>query len=279
MTSPTSPMPQRSRAEVEWQRGGATTDTTLPPTNPVVQAILDRLPALPAGSIVLDLACGAGQPSFALARDRPELEVLGVDVTAELIEQARLKASGNSVRNVGFEVMSIDRLKLSDQSVNAAVSHFGFLQEGEVAASVLELVRVLTPGAPFSFAAFDDMALNILMSTIEQVLARHVPPETLPDFEYLTRLAAPGLREMVLRESGLEELHSELFHWRIPLPSFDLVWQIASAPVPFARAFATLEGAAVDRVRSEMEDAVSRYRTEDGSFAFPMTCRLFWGHK
>ncbi|HWG25035.1 hypothetical protein [Actinospica sp.] len=117
------------------------------------------------------------------------------------------------------------------------------------------------------------------MSTIVRTLAGHVPPETLPEFDYLTRLAAPGLREQVLRESGLEQLHSELFRWAIPLPSFNLVWQVASAPIPFARAFAALDGVATSRVRSELEDAVSRCRTEDGTFVFPRACRQFWGRK
>jgi ubiquinone/menaquinone biosynthesis C-methylase UbiE len=250
-----------------------------PPPTPVVDAILDRLPALPAGALVLDLACGTGLPAFVLAQARPELEVLGVDVTPALIDQARVKARENSVRNVRFDVMSVDQLDLADQSMNAAVSHFGLLQEGDVAASGRELARVLAPGAPFSVAAFDDMALNTLMSAIARTLAGHVPPGTLPDFDYLTQLAAPGLREQVLRQPGLEQLHSEIFPWSVPLPSFDLVWQIASGPVPFARAFAALDDTATSRVRSELEDAVSQYRAQDGAFAFPMACRLFWGRK
>lgn len=138
---------------------------------------------------------------------------------------------------------------------------------------------VLSPDAPFSLAAFDDMALNTLMPTIARTLAGHVPPEALPDFDYLTQLAEPGLREQVLRESGLEELHSELFRWSIPLPSFDLVWQVASAPISFARASADLDSVGTSRVRSELEDAVSRYRTADSAFVFLMACRLFWGRK
>jgi SAM-dependent methyltransferase len=278
-------MPKRSTAEVEWRRSGAAADATLPTATPVVEAILERLPVLPAGSIVLDLACGVGQPSFVLAQDRPGVEVYGVDVTSAVIDQARLKARENAVRNVRFDVMSVDRLELADQSVHAAVSHFGLLAEGEVEASAPELARVLAPGAPFSFAVFDDMELNTLMSTIARTLAAHVPPDTLPDFGYLTKLAAPGLRERLLRAAGLEQVHSELFRWSIPLPSFDAVWQVASAPVPFARALAALDGAGldgagVDRFRLELEDAVRPHRSgDDGAFVFPMACRLFWGRK
>jgi SAM-dependent methyltransferase len=272
-------MPQRRTAEVDWQRVGAAMDTTLPATNPVTEAILDRLPILPAGSVVLDLACGTGQPTFVLAQNRPDIEVLGVDMTPAMIDHARLKARENSVTNVRFDVMSVDRLDLADGSVDAAVSQFGLLQEGDVAASGRELARVLTPGAPFSVAAFDDMALNTLMSTIARTLADHVAADTLPDFEYLTRLAAPGLRERLLRESGLAELHSEIFRWSLPLPSFDAVWQVASGPVPFAGAFAALDNADISRVRSDLAGAVSQYQTNHGVFEFPMACRLFSGRK
>ncbi len=279
MTSSATSMPQRMTREVEWQRAASTTDAALPVTNPVVEAILGRLPPLTAGAVVLDLACGAGLPAFVLARDRPGLEVLGVDVTAALIDQARVKARENSVPNVRFEVMSVDHLELAAQSVDAAVSHFGFLQEGDVLASARELARVLAPSAPFSVAAFDDMALNTLMSAAARALAGHVPPDTLPDFDYLTELAAPGLRERVLRESGLEHVRSEIFRWSVSLPSFGPVWQIVSGPVPFARAFAALDSAGIGLVRSELESAVTRYRTDDGALVFPMACRLFWGHK
>lgn len=272
-------MPRRETEEVEWERAAAAAGTGIPPAAPSVTAILEHLPALPAGSVVLDLACGIGQPSFVLAQEYPELEVLGVDVTAALINQARAIAARNAVRNVRFEVMSADKLDLGDASVHAAVSHFGLLQEGDVGASARELARVLTPGAPYSVAAFDDMALNPLMSTIARVLAGQVPAATLPDFRYLTRLAAPGLRERLLRESGLEQLHTEMFRWSALLPSFDAVWGIATGPVPFAPAFGSLDSDGVSRVRAELEQAVAQYRTGDGAFVFPMACRLFWGRR
>ena len=271
-------MPQRTKNEVEWQRAASGTDATLPASNPVTQALLGRLPVLPAGSTVMDLACGTGQPTFVLAQARPSLEVLGVDVTPAMIDEAWLKARTNAIKNVRFEVMSLDRLELADRSVDGAVSQFGFLQEGDIGASTRELARVLAPGAPFSVAAFDDMDLNTLMTSIYRALANHVPADTLPDFEYLTRLAAPGLRERVLREAGLPHVDSELFRWSVPVPSFEVLWMIASGPIPFARAMAALDDAGVAKVRSALEAEVRQYETGNGSYEFPMACRLFVGN-
>jgi hypothetical protein len=43
--------------------------------------------------------------------------------------------------------------RLPDKSVDAEISQFGFLQEGNVPASARELARVLKDGAPYSVAA------------------------------------------------------------------------------------------------------------------------------
>ncbi len=121
------------------------------------------------------------------------------------------------------------------------------------------------------------MALNTFVSTVARVLAAHVPAETMPGFGYLTQLAKPGLRERLLRDSGAEELHSQMFHWSIPFPSFAAALRVASGPAPFARPFDALDDGR-GRVRTELEDAVAPYRTGEGAIVFPMACRLSWGH-
>jgi hypothetical protein len=163
--------------------------------------------------------------------------------------------------------------------VDAAISQFAFLQESDVAASARELARVLKDGAPFSVAAWDAMELNTLFSRAAEVLRRHVPAELLPDFGYLTGLAAPGLRERLLREAGISALHTEMFSWQLPMPSAAAVWTVISAPVPFGRALDSLASSEPQIVGSELEQATAEFRTADGTYTFPMACRLFWGSK
>jgi ubiquinone/menaquinone biosynthesis C-methylase UbiE len=169
MTSKPLSAPQRTTAEVSWQRAAGGMDTTLPATSPVTEAVIGHITGPAAGSLLLDLACGTGQPAFALAAAHPAAEVLGIDVTPAMVEQAGAKAAGNAVADARFEVMSVDRLALPDASIDAAVSQFGLLQEGDVSASVHELARVLAPGAYFSIAAFDDMALNTFVPLVRAV--------------------------------------------------------------------------------------------------------------
>jgi hypothetical protein len=217
-----------------------------------------------------------GSPTFEAARRNPGARVLGVDRADKLIDAARALADDHGIGNADFEVMSLDALTLPDKSVDAAISHFAFLQEGDVAVSVNEFSRVLKDGASFSVTAWDVMELNTAMNNTVRVLQRHVPAELLPDFEYLTELASPGLRERLLREAGISTLHTEMFSWRLPMPSAAAV---ISAPVPFGRATESLSASELDMVRSELEQEAAEFRMPDGTYAFPMACRLYWGSK
>ena len=272
-------VPTRQRAEVDWNRGADGPQTAaLPPVGPPTRALLGNLPTQDGG-LILDLACGAGSPAFEAARRNPGARVLGVDRADKLIDAARALAAAHEIGNVSFEVMSLDALTLPDESVDAAISQFAFLQEGDVAASVKELARVLKDGAPFSVAAFDAMELNTLFSSAAQVLRRHVPAELLPDIDYLNELATPGLRERLLREAGISTLHTEMFSWQVTMPSAAAVWAVISGPVPFGRARDHLAQDELALVRSELEQATAEFRAADGTYTFPMACRLFWGTK
>jgi SAM-dependent methyltransferase len=278
-TAGQSGTPTRRRAEVDWNRGAeGPPSTALPPVGPPTQALLGNLPPQ-ADGLILDLACGIGSPSFEAARRNPGARVLGVDRAEKRIDAARQLAAAHAVGNADFEVMSLDRLDLPDQSVDAAISQFAFLQEGDVGASAKELARVLKDGAPFSVAAFDTMDLNTWYSTAVQVLERHVPAQLLPDSDYLSALAAPGLRERLLREAGISTLHTQMFSWQTPMPSPAALWAVISAPVPFGRALDSLASNERALVRSDLEQAAAEFRAADGTYTFPMACRLFWGSR
>lgn len=97
---------------------------------------------LPAGSRVLDLACGAGAAARALLGGNPQLLVTGVDfAVAPESHDPRIDILANT---------RMESLPFLDRSFDAAISQFGF-EYGKVEEASRELARVLRPGAPFSF--------------------------------------------------------------------------------------------------------------------------------
>ena len=136
-------------------------------------AILEHLPPPTLGARVLDVACGTGEPGLSLARRSPDVQLLGVDAAAGMIEVARAKAEREQLANAWFEVMSAETLTCAAGSMDAVVSRFGLLMFGDVAASARELARVLRSGGRFSVAVWHDMNKNTLVKTVIAALRPH----------------------------------------------------------------------------------------------------------
>ncbi|GAA5164977.1 MULTISPECIES: class I SAM-dependent methyltransferase [Amycolatopsis] len=223
------------------------------PGNPVVEAVLDSI-TVPPGAFVVDFACGAGQLGLALAARRPDVSVLGVDHAPGLVERAR----ANAPDNARFEVMSIEDLALEDASADVAVSLFGVLQVGEPGKTVRETARILRPGGVLGLAAYVDMRANPLWSATETVLARHLPPDSLPNPVVQPSLAGPDARERLLHEAGFTSVRTRWFDFPLPLPSFEAAWGLAASPGMFPVLNDNAE------VREELREAIVSYEGPGG---------------
>lgn len=93
---------------------------------------------------VLDVGCGSGAMAKALKRERPELEVHGIDFSSSTIESASRQSGG-----VIFKVAPAEALPFADGWFDA-VTMFDVLEHVDDTARVLtEIARVLKPGGRF----------------------------------------------------------------------------------------------------------------------------------
>jgi arsenite methyltransferase len=82
------------------------------------------LAALKEGETVLDLGSGAGFDCFLAAKAVGSSgRVIGVDMTAEMIEKARQNAVKGNYGNVEFRLGDIEKLPLEDSSVDVIISN------------------------------------------------------------------------------------------------------------------------------------------------------------
>ena len=76
------------------------------------------------GEVVLDLGAGAGMDAFLAAREvGPTGRVIGVDMTAQMLEKARANAARAGVENVEFRLGEIEHLPVADASVDLIISN------------------------------------------------------------------------------------------------------------------------------------------------------------
>lgn len=79
---------------------------------------------LKPGEIVLDLGSGAGFDAFLAAQRVGESgKVIGVDMTREMIEKARMNSEKLKISNVEFRLGEIEKIPVSDSSVDVVISN------------------------------------------------------------------------------------------------------------------------------------------------------------
>jgi ubiquinone/menaquinone biosynthesis C-methylase UbiE len=107
---------------------------------------------LPLGARILDLGCGPGNSSLAIARARPDVRVVGLDLAPRMLTRARRRlAQARLHGRVALLLASALEIPLAAASTDAVVGH-SFLYLVPRRAEVLcEALRVLRPGGTVAF--------------------------------------------------------------------------------------------------------------------------------
>ncbi len=107
-----------------------------------------ELALLRPGDSALDIACGTGDLSLALAaRVSPGGEVLGCDFSEAMLDRARTKASAREgAARVRFEWADALALPYEDGAFDAATVGFGARNFEDLPRGLREMVRVVRPG-------------------------------------------------------------------------------------------------------------------------------------
>jgi SAM-dependent methyltransferase len=133
---------------------------------------LNRL-AIPPGTRMLDVACGAGQ--IAIPAARSGVQVTGVDIAANLIDQARARAKDEGV-NVQFDEGDAEMLPYEDASFDMVVSLIGAMFAPRPEFVAAELIRVCRPGGTIAMANWTPEGH---VGQMFKIIGKYVPPSPL----------------------------------------------------------------------------------------------------
>lgn len=108
-------------------------------------AFLQAWAEIPPDAAVLDVACGTGELERLLLNHNPDQAIVGVDLSEQMLSQARQKLSGYA--NVSFQQATASQLPFPDQAFDMVISANAFHYFAEPRAALQEMRRVLKPGA------------------------------------------------------------------------------------------------------------------------------------
>lgn len=119
-----------------------------------------RAAGLKGGEAVLDIACGTGDLTRAFVKARPApASVVGMDFTPQMLDIARVKSRGESIRYVEADAL---RLPADNASADVLSIAFGIRNVADPAAALREFFRVLKPGGRLVILEFDRPRLPVL---------------------------------------------------------------------------------------------------------------------
>ncbi|MFT7027496.1 MAG: SAM-dependent methyltransferase [Paracoccaceae bacterium] len=162
------------RVGAEWADKADALDRLLGASGDAALAAL--APAV--GARVLDLGCGAGATSFALAgRVGPGGQVWGVDVSHDLLARAqdRQAARGDAADPVRFVLADASTWR-PDAPLDGLYSRFGAMFFDDPQAAFANLRACMAPGAPLAIACWRKPSLNQWASLPMRLAGDLVPP-------------------------------------------------------------------------------------------------------
>lgn len=136
----------------EWRR-----------TDRALAGVAERLDAAiaavaPRSGHAVDIGCGAGSTTLALAAARPDLRVTGIDLSPDLLGTARGRGEGHG--NVAFAEGDALAVLPTLAPLDLIVSRHGVMFFDDPATAFARMRSAMRPGAPLVFSCFRARAEN-----------------------------------------------------------------------------------------------------------------------
>lgn len=255
-----------------WARAQPRMDALLAP---LTHAAIERTDPRP-GERVLDVGCGCGDSSLALAARGAE--VLGVDVSGPMLQRARER--GTELSAVRFEQANAATHPFDGESVDLLFSRLGVMFFADPVQAFINLRRVLVPGGRACLVCWQGPEHNPWLTVPLEALRPFAPEATMPTVGVPGpfAFAEPGRLAAILDAAGFIDVESEPIHVSLGYGvGLDQAMALAVEVGVASRILATLGSEAQQEARQALREALGRTLTptgvELGAGAFVVTAR------
>jgi SAM-dependent methyltransferase len=231
---------------------------------PLGEAAIAALKPQP-GEALLDIGCGCGATSLALAAHvGPEGRVLGLDISEPMLATARRRAEGLA-HPLAFEIADAQTADLGEAVFDALFSRFGVMFFAEPEAAFANLRRALKPEGRLAFICWRGREENPWLTTPLEAARHLLPPlpEPEPHAPGPMAFADPARVHRILAAAGFTDIRVSAFDTMIGSGDLEETTTLATRIGPLARALREYPEARA-LVPGVVRQALSPYLTEAG---------------
>jgi len=209
---------------------------------------------------VLDVACGTGHASLAVASRLPRGRVTAVDFSSGMLEQARRKAAALNLRNVEFLERDMQNPGFTEGTFDIAVCAFGIFFVIDMEAQLARVASMVKPGGRVMISNFQESYFHPLKDLFINRLATYGvqnPPQA------WKRIAHEAGCRQLFETAGLTNIVVEQknvgYHLESEDEWWDIIWNAG-----FRRFVAQLSPEDQERFKREHLQEVEALKTADG---------------
>ena len=226
-------------------------------TAQAIEPLLDAVGAT-SGVNILDIASGPGY--VAAAAQRRGAKVIGIDLSAAMVIEARQLHPG-----IEFREGDAEQLPLGNGLFHAAAMNFGILHLASPEQALLEVHRVLRAGGRLGFTVWakpeETIGFGIVLRAVEKYGELNV---SLPSGPPFFRFSETSECVRALQGAGFEspKVMKVPQVWRLPAGD-GLFEAMRDSTVRTAGLLRIQKPAALDKIREAIREETERYRTGD----------------
>ena len=160
--------------------------------------------------VVLDVGCGTGRPTRDAARIAKHGSVLGLDLSAVMLDRARAQSKADGLANVTYVQGDAQVHPFDENAYDIAMSSFGAMFFSDPVAAFTNIGHAVRPGGRLALLAWRELARNEWLMALREALAvgRQLPMPP-PDAPTPFALADPERVRTILGAAGYEEVGFE----------------------------------------------------------------------
>jgi len=185
-----------------------------PAAAPLPFGVAELLAAVAGSRSVLDLGCGSGRLTVALARDGAD--VTGFDTSGARLEDARERAAEAGVRLTLVEADMDDPLPFPDAAFDGVTSRLALMIAADPVATLRELGRVLVPGGRLATALWAALPENPWFDAPRAAVRAVLGEERASFARAFGTLGDPEDAARAHVAAGLEAVEARLVRERVP---------------------------------------------------------------